>query len=218
MIARSFNIPPSSSSCYLLCATIKTKKLKLTETKKYEILEALPSYGQMYISVTENEEPFYSEGFPVRFYKTDGTNWVANFAPGWTDLKLIHELKGCDNLLIIAFGTCYLMNSDDPKPISVFGVSYSTVFKSADNRLILQDQTDLTIVESNGNHWRTDRISWDGLKDLKIENNIVSGLSYNPMSDKDEWVSFTYDIDTKKLTGGSYYKYEIVKKPWWKLW
>jgi len=190
----------------------------LTETKKYEILEALPTYGPMYIPVTENEEAFYSEGFAVRFYKLDGTNWVANFKPGWTDLKIIYELKDTSNLLVIACGTCYLMNPEETKPISVFGVGYSTVFKTEDGRLVLQDQTDLTIVETNGNHWDTERISWDGLKDLKLENNIVTGLAYDPMNDADEWVNFTFDINVKTLTGGSYKIYETINKPWWKVW
>ena len=201
-----------------LCATLKDETTTLTETKKYEILEALPTYGPMYIPVTENEEAFYSEGFAVRFYKLDGTNWVANFKPGWTDLKIIYELKDTSNLLIIACGTCYLMNPEETKPISVFGVGYSTVFKTEDGRLVLQDQTDLTIVETNGNHWDTERISWDGLKDLKLENNIVTGLAYDPMNDADEWVNFTFDINVKTLTGGSYKIYETINKPWWKVW
>jgi len=208
----------SSPSAKTLCATLKDETTTLTETKKYEILEALPTYGPMYIPVTENEEAFYSEGFAVRFYKLDGTNWVANFKPGWTDLKIIYELKDTSNLLVIACGTCYLMNPEETKPISVFGVGYSTVFKTEDGRLVLQDQTDLTIVETNGNHWDTERISWDGLKDLKLENNIVTGLAYDPMDDADEWINFTFDINVKTLTGGSYKIYETINKPWWKVW
>ena len=172
----------------------------------------------MYIPVTENDETFYSEGFPVRFYKSDKTDWVANFKPGWTNLKVIYELKDTSNLLVIACGTCYLMNPDETKPISVFGVGYSTVLNAPDGRLVLQDQTDLTIIETDGNHWDSERVSWDGLKDLKLENNIVTGLSYDPMNDADEWVNFTYDIRTKILTGGSYHGYETMKKPWWKIW
>ncbi|MFZ4398744.1 MAG: hypothetical protein ACOYO1_01825 [Bacteroidales bacterium] len=190
----------------------------MTETKKYEILEALPTYGPMYIPVTENNEAFYSEGFPVRFYKSDETCWVANFKPGWSDLKIIYELKDTSNLLVIACGTCYLMNPNETKPISVFGVGYSKVLKTQDGRLILQDQTDLTIIETDGSHWDTVRISWDGLKDLKLENNIVTGLSYDPMNESDEWINFTFDIDNKLLTGGSYNSYETIKKPWWKIW
>ncbi len=80
--------------------------------KRYEILNGLPAYGPMYVSVTENGESFYSEGFPVRFYKTDGTEWIANFRPGWTDLKQVIEFKNTQNLLVLACGTCYIVVPD----------------------------------------------------------------------------------------------------------
>ncbi len=162
----------------------------------------------MYVPVTDNGEPFYSEGFPVRFYRTDGTEWIANFQPGWTDLKQIIEFDKNQKLLVIACGTCYIMNPNDTKPIQVFGVGYSDIFSASNDRLVLQDQTDLTIIESDGTHWETERISWDGLAEIKVENTLVSGLAYNPMHDSDEWVEFNYDLDTKILTGGSYHSFE----------
>jgi hypothetical protein len=109
------------------------------------------------------------------------------------------------------------MNSNDTKPIDVFGVGYSAIFNASKDRFVLQDQTDLTIIEPDGKHWHTERISWDGLAEIKVENNLVSGLSYIPMQDSDEWVEFKYDLDTKTLTGGSYYSFDN-KKPWWKIW
>lgn len=173
----------------------------------------------MYVPVTDNGEPYYSEGFAVRLYKTDGTEWVANFQPGWTVLKEIIEFEISQNLLVIACGTCYIMNPNDTNPIEVFGVGYSEIYKASKGRCVLQDQTDLTIIEPDGTHWDTERIAWDGLKEIKVENNIVTGLSYDPMPDADEWVQFTYDLDTRTLTGGSYHKYDIKKaKPWWKIW
>ena len=189
----------------------------MTTEKRYEILNSLPTYGPMYVPVTDNGEVFYSEGFPVRFYKTDGTEWVANFQPGWTGLKQIIEFENTPNLLVVACGTCYLMHPNDTKPIEVFGVGYSDIFKASKGRLVLQDQIDLTIIEPDGTHWDTERISWDGLAEIKVENNLVFGLAFNPMHDADEWVEFKYDLDTKTLTGGSYYEFEN-KKPWWKVW
>lgn len=184
---------------------------------RYEILGSLPTYGPMYVPITDNGEPFYSEGFPVRFYRADGTEWVANFQLGLTGLKQIIEFEHIQILLVIAGGTCYLMNPEEAKPINVFGVSYSDIFKASKGRLVLQDQTDLTIIEPDGTHWDTERISWDGLAEINVENSLVSGLAYNPMDDADEWVEFKYDLDTKTLTGGSYYSVEN-KKPWWKVW
>jgi hypothetical protein len=172
--------------------------------KQYEILPSLPSYGPMYIPISETGEPFYSEGYAVRFYKSDGTEWVANFQPGWTDLKHVIKLEKTSKVLVLAYGTCYLMNPDDTKPIAAFGVGYSQIFKASHNRHVLQDQTDLTIIEPDGTYWHTKRISLDGLAEVNVENNIVSGLAFNPTHDTEEWVKFTYDIDTKILTGGSF--------------
>lgn len=186
---------------------------KMKSEKRYEILNSLPANGPMYVSVTDDGEPFYSEGFPVRFYKADGTEWLANFQPGWTDLKQVIEFEHTQNLLVIASGTCYLMNPEEIKPIKVFGVSYSAIFQASKGRLVLKDQTQLTIIEPDGTHWNTERISWDGLAEIRVENNLVSGLAYDPMHDTDEWVAFKYDLDTKTLTGGSYHSFEN-KKLW----
>jgi hypothetical protein len=181
----------------------------------------------MYVPVAEKDEPYYSEGFVVRFFKTDGTEWVANFKPGWTGLNAVYEFEQKLEILVIAGGTCYFMNPDEEKPKSTFGVGFETVIKTLDGRLILQDLTDLTIIEPNGEHWHTERLSWDGIKDLKIEGNLVSGLSFDPLRDKDEWVKFVVDLEKRNIKGGSYRQYEFksdnkkseknLKKPWWKI-
>lgn len=104
----------------------------------------MPTYGPKYILVTDNGESFYSERFLVRFYKTDGTEWIANFQPGWTDLKQVLEFEKIRNLLVIDCGICYIMNQNETEPIQVFGVGFSNIFKANKDRLLLQDQTDLT--------------------------------------------------------------------------
>ena len=172
--------------------------------RRYEILKSLPAYGPMYIPVSESGELNYSEGFPVRFYKSDGTNWVANFKTGWTELAEVFELKDTFNLLVIAYGQCYIMNPEESKPVSAFGGAYATAFKIHDRQIVLQDDTGLTVIESDGKYWHSDRISWDGLKISGVQGNLVTGVAFDPMHDSDEWVDFTYDLDSKVLTGGSY--------------
>lgn len=179
------------------CKAVKSKK-------QFEILPSLPTYGPMYIPVSETGKPFYSEGFPVRFYRRDGTEWVANFEPGWTDLKQVIQLDNTDLLLVIACGTCYLMDPDDTKPVAVFGVGYSHILQANASRYVLHDETHLTVIAADGTHWRTERISWDGLADVRIEKNVVSGLAFSPTSTSDEWVAFSYDLDTGSLVGGGF--------------
>jgi len=45
----------------------------MTTEKRYEILDSLPTYGPMYVPVSESGDPFYSEGVVVRFFRNDGT-------------------------------------------------------------------------------------------------------------------------------------------------
>ncbi len=184
--------------------------------KRYEILSALPAYGPMHISITGNTVPFYGAGFPVRFYKTDGTHWVANFERGWTDLEAVLEFEKSQNILVIAGGTCYVMQPDNVKPVEVFGLNYSDLLKASMDRVVLQADGGLTIIEPNLSYWETELISYDEMKNLTIRDDIVTGLSFDVVDDTDQWVAFCYDINSKTLTGG---RVELPenKKPWWKM-
>lgn len=188
------------------------------QSKSYEILDGLPPYGPMYVSITGNDQPSYSEGFVIRFYKADKTSWVANFEQGWTGLKFVAELASANKFLVIASGRCYIINSEEEKLLDVFGGSYSLVLKTSDKRLILQDQTDLTIVEHDGGHWDTERISWDGLRDVQLNGNVVTGFSCQPTYTCDEWTQFSYNLVTRKLIGGSFPQSKPSKNPLWRFW
>ena len=205
----------------------------MSHISRYQILESLPAYGSMYIPVGENNEAYYSEGYVVRFYTSEDTTWVGNFKPGLTELNGVYEFEHDLYILVIAGGTCYLMNPDFKQPVSIFGARYETVVKTLDGRLILHDSTDLTVFEADGEHWHTERISWDGIKDLTVEGNLVSGVAYEPTVDSDEWVEFVVDLEKRNVKGGSWRQYESkspvekahlmyknqpAKRRWWKIW
>jgi len=192
----------------------------MSHIPRYEILESLPAYGPMYVSISENNETFYSEGFVVRFYVSENASWVGNFEPGLTGLNAVYEFVHNLYVLVIAGGTCYLMNPDFQKPISIFGSGYETVIKTLDGRVILQDSTHLTIFESSGEYWSSRRISLDGIRELTIEGNLVRGIAYEPTAESEEWVEFVLDLEQRIVARGSIFQTEIerVKKPWWKLW
>ena len=183
----------------------------------FEILNSLPAYGPMYVSIAPNDEGFYSEGYVIQFFKSDGTEWIGNFQPGWTNFRTVIELSG-SKLLIIASGTCYIMSPDQQTPISVFGVGYEAILKTKKGMYVLQDQTDLTILDGFGNHSHSERISYDGIKELSLdENGLVHGISYYPTSNSDEWIPFMYDIENRRLSGGSFGE-STPEKKWWKFW
>jgi hypothetical protein len=200
-------------------------KLYWDEHPAYEILASLPADGPMYNSVTYNSMAFHSEGFVVRFYNPDGMSWVANFELGTTSLNTVVELDNYQ-FLVIAGGACYVMHPGLKNPIFNFGVAYEVLLRRNNKGYVLQDSTGLTIVGSNGSYWHSGRISYDGIAELRIdENDIVYGLSYEPNSKTDEWIPFTFDIIKKKLIGGTWNTtfnvFERVNgssKKWWKFW
>lgn len=172
---------------------------------KYEILNSLPAYGPMYVPVTQKGELFYQEGFVVRFYKNDGTNWVANFQPGWTKLNKVFDFPERNIIVVFAGGLGYVMNPNFEKPILTFGLVITDVFQAKNKSLICVDQIGIQMLDNtNGQLWTSERISWDGFKDLTFENGILSGKSFDPTNSLKEWCDFSVDTKTKEIKGGSF--------------
>lgn len=203
----------------------------MSERKRYEQLESLPAYGPMYIPVNDDGEPFYSEGLVIRFYRQNRKDWVANFKPGLTGLNAIYELVIMPNILVIAGGKAYIMDPDKEIPVSILGSGFEQTIKTLDHRIIIITLTNLTIIETNGEYWDTERFSWGGIINLKIDGHLISGLSFDPMNKNGEWDEFTVDLEKRTVIGGSYSKYffdpiksglsgthEKTKTKWWKFW
>jgi hypothetical protein len=188
----------------------------------------------MYVPVSDDGRQFYSQGFVVRFFKSDGSDWVANFELGLGGLSGVYELSDKpDTFVVFANGTCYFMTPDNTKPIKTINSGFQQLLFSDRHQLILLDSIDVTVIETDGQHWNSERISFDGFKDIKLDGNILSGLSFDPMDRNNEWIKFTFNITTKEITGGSYRRYEFtpvgenvssmklkneIDKPWWKIW
>lgn len=102
--------------------------------------------------------------------------------------------------------------------------------------LICLDDTHLVILDNKtGEFWRSDRISWDGFKELSVHENVLRGKTYKPLDSEQPWGDFSLDLKTKTLTGGSFQDFlrqnphlqanqdgrvsKKIKQPWWKkLW
>lgn len=50
--------------------------------------------------------------------------------------------------------------------------------------------------------WRTRRLSWDGMMEVRVDGERIVGNAYDPMND--EWTPFAVEIATGEAVGGSY--------------
>ena len=208
--------------------------------RQYEILDGLPPYGSMYISVSTNpDEPFFSEGFVLRMFKSDGTSWVANFQPGCTSFSKAFDFPDHKSIVVIAGGQGYVMSPDDEKPKLTFGLPINDVLQTDNGSLVFADDISIMFLDnSNGQLWDSGRISWDGMRDLKISGDLLNGQAYDPTNSNKEWSDFSINLKTKEITGGTWREFlqnnphlevgengmlrekmkTISKRPWWKIW
>jgi hypothetical protein len=186
---------------------------------RFEILPQLPVYGPMYIPISHTGLAFYAEGYVVKFYKNNGEEWVANFQLGWTNCSGVYQLGKEDVFLVLAYGAAYVIDPNQTIPLLIFGVDIIEYVFSEVYGFVFARGTNICILGNNKELWHSERISWDGIKELRVSGDIVTALSYDPMDDRDEWVPFTLDLLTRTIDGGSYIRYNRVKqKKWWQLW
>ena len=206
--------------------------------KQYEVLDGLPPYGPMYISVSANkEELFFSEGYVLRIFKSDGTSWVANFRPGWTNYNNAFDFPDKKTIVVVAGGQGYIMSPDNEQPILTFGLTIKEVIQTSNGSLIFSDDIYIILLDNrSGQLWASERISWDGIKDLEISGQILCGKAYDPTNSNQQWSEFSINLETKEITGGTYRDFlkmnselevgengmlqtkEGKRKPWWEFW
>ena len=187
--------------------------------KRYEILKSLPTYGDMAIPITHNDEIFVSEGYVVKFYRDDRTEWIANFQLGWTETSMVISNDKSDFIIVIAGGTSYVMNPNEEKPIRIFDYGISEIIQMDNGDIIISsNETDIIILDETGRvEKRYDNISDFGFRSLKLDGDLLKGLlsSYDPP--EDEWLPFNINIKTDDIHILTR-KNKNEKEPWWKFW
>ncbi|WP_413998893.1 hypothetical protein ACMDB5_14065 [Flavobacterium sp. W1B] len=188
--------------------------------KKFEILSGLPVYGEMYVTIPENAYTQFSEGLAVKLIRKDNSEWVVNFEKGNSNLKFACELKESENILIIAFGICYIMNAENTKPIIEFGFDYKEVFEYK-NCFVLIGGYSISVVESANKIKHFDNLCYDGITNVELENGKINGiLNTIDSSVNDIKIPFTLNLQTLEFTENGIIKRQnqTESRKWWKIW
>ena len=169
--------------------------------KKYEVLEGFSACKDGENVVSVGSQPNYSEGTLIRFYKSNGESFVANF-PNKSKLEAeVYSLK--EKLLILISGFAFVVNSETDDEIVCIGRGVEHLLKYKDC-YVLGTFTHIIFLKQDGEIFTSKRISWDGLKDLKIDNNVLTGLAYDPTNSNQPWSPFILNLVTKEIQGGTY--------------
>jgi hypothetical protein len=158
----------------------------------------------------------FREGFVVQFESEKIGAWVGNFQPCLTGFSGAYEHPDGTHVVVVAGGAIYIVNPDTQAAEESGGAVYSVNQLSDEKSLLFNEGTSLSLIGRDRN-WRTGRLSWDGIRNLSISDDLVSGEGW--LYD-DTWRQFFVSLRDGSHTGGAYYQSEFIpiKRPWWQFW
>ena len=173
------------------------------KTASIRILPGLPIYGAPAEPFPASGYGAHREGVVVEFVDNNGNVWVGNFQPGLGSYTAVFDTFGKDRPVIIAGGGGYVVDVPSRKAVEEFGGAIEWCLELREGAwLVLADRTNFEARNREGVVWRSDRVSWDGMRDLTHCDGKVHGYAYSPLDDN--YKSFDLDLSTGRFRGGSY--------------
>jgi hypothetical protein len=170
----------------------------------WRILPGLPGVGPLPKQYSATGQGKHSEGLVVEFAPEQGARWIGNFQAGLSNASGVYPEPGTRNLIVLAGGTAYVLDPQTRALIRTFGSQIEDVLDDRERgQLIFGNGLWFEAVGSEGLRWRTRRLSWDGMRSVRLNGAQIVGEAYSPIDDC-EWYAFEVDLTGGSATGGSY--------------
>lgn len=145
-------------------------------------------------------------GSYVRIVPAKGPAWSGFFALGFSSEQVVSAICACpdpDSVCVVAGGYAYVVNVTDPtqwlhveqRPVVDLRVA------PGPGLILFAGFTSITAVGKTGIAWQTERLSWEGLRITRIEDENLHGFGWDVMSDKE--VAFEVDLQSGRHVGGA---------------
>ena len=141
----------------------------------------------------------------IRFLRADGAAWVGNFqrsSPQGFDGVVDHP--DGRQVIVVAGGEGYVVDPESQRQTHSFGEGMINFAQRVPdlNMVVIGNGTELAAFSANGAGWNSERISWDGMRDITITATILRGEAWSPVSKA--WHPFEVDLLTGKSRGAVY--------------
>jgi hypothetical protein len=167
------------------------------------VLDGLPPYGLSAVPFSATGLGTHAEGLVVEFSTNEGTHSIGNFVRGLTSLNLLKEHPNGTHVVIIAGGQGYVIEPNSMRLVETFGGAVVSAESHPSRNWLIMNFTNLSFAAlgPDGWAWKSKRVSWDGMRKLRIVDGFIYGEGWRP---GDTWVPFSVDPDTGAVSGGSY--------------
>lgn len=145
-------------------------------------------------------------GAYVRVIPSAGAAWTGFFALGFDSAHVLNAIFSCpdpDSVCVVAGGYAYVVKSTDPAQWFQIEQRPVTEVRAVVELGLLAfvGFTSITALGAAGIMWTTGRLSWEGVRVIKIENMVLEGAGWDAITDRE--VQFTVDLKTGEHTGGA---------------
>ena len=175
---------------------------------RFEILPGLPTSGPPALYFIERGK--FSEGLVVRFYPEQSEPWIGNFLGGnFTNYSTALDHPNGADVVVVARGDACIVDIEKRyirKDLA--GHVDQVIAIPSLGMLVFPNMTDFIAITADNAGWRSERISWDGFRNLKVLGNDLLGEAYTPV--EDSWVPFTLDLRTGHCADAVYQR-EIAR-------
>ena len=144
------------------------------------------------------------DGVLLKITLPNNQSWLATFAFGYDSRQALTGIFSCPNpsfVCVASSGQGYFVKVDSPPNWSVVD-SYPllNVYPIIErNMIIFVDYTTISAYRDDKQLWRTERLSWDGIKVDKITASLIKGRGWDASSGRE--VEFEVNLTTGEHTG-----------------
>ncbi len=173
----------------------------------FKKLSGLPPYGAPAKPFSFQKEGghYASEGIVVEFTDGSGASWVGNFQPCGGNYSTVLPHPNDRDVIVIAGGQGYIVDPLEQQVVELFGGHIETVIEVPERKLVVfGNGLAFEAYGTRGNMWRSRRISWDGIKNIRQEGEALVGDAWTPLDQKDDWQPFRVSLIDGTVQGGSY--------------
>lgn len=172
---------------------------------KFEVLSELRAANPRRWFYPGANESGGQDGVNIQMVPSEGQEWIGTFAMGRFGSKSITGVftaPNADRLCVVAQGQAFIVDANNPNDCeSLPIVPVIDVRSSKEHQLLIfASYTELLAVGVNGIAWRTERLSWDGLKLTHVTKEAIHGVFWDIQTESEQ--GFTVDLVTGAHSGG----------------
>lgn len=170
----------------------------------FEVQGGLPPYGPEALPFSATGVGTRSEGYVVKVYQAAGTEWIGNFQPGLSGFNSVFHHPDGERIIVIAGGLAYAVNIEKPGDWSHFGgqIEFAECIEEL-QAILIGNGLWFELHGKESLIWKSRRMSWDGMRDIRIEGVKLYGSAWTYHS-PDTWSPFELDLSNGSHVGGTY--------------